>query len=214
MDDLFGNRRERGRVDLAEDAVLLPAYADGDLLYRLIEALAAQSPFRKYVTRSGFALSVAMSNCGSKGWVSDRRGYRYETIDPLTGKPWPPMPNAFVTLAHNAAREAGFTDFTPNACLINRYEAGTKMGLHQDKDEKDFAQPIVSVSIGLMARFQFGGSERNDPLVKHELHHGDVVVWGGKSRLNYHGIMPLKAGEHALTGPHRYNLTFRYASDS
>jgi alkylated DNA repair protein (DNA oxidative demethylase) len=213
MDDLFGDRRTRGPVALAEDALLLPAYADGALLYRLIEEVAAQAPFRKYVTRSGFSLSVAMSNCGSKGWVSDRRGYRYEALDPLTGKPWPPMPDGFMALAQNAAKEAGFTDFAPNACLINRYEVGTKMGLHQDKDEKDFAQPIVSVSIGLMARFQFGGAERSDPVLKYELHHGDVVVWGGKSRLHYHGIMPLKAGEHALTGPYRYNLTFRYASD-
>lgn len=211
MKDLFSSLEQREPVVMGPDALLLPDYANADHLFALIEEITAASPFRNYVTRSGFAMSVAMSNCGDLGWVSDRKGYHYERTDPLTAQPWPQMPAEFLELASRAAAKAGFNHFVPNACLINRYAVGAKMGLHQDKDEKDFEHPIVSVSIGLAARFQFGGLERSDPVVKYELGHGDVVVWGGKSRLYYHGIMPLKSGFHPRCGPYRYNLTFRYA---
>lgn len=157
-------------------------------------------------------MSVAMTNCGTYGWVTDRRGYRYERNDPETGRAWSPMPESFLSLAVSAAKEAGYPDFTPNACLINRYEPGAKMSLHQDKDEKDFSSPIVSVSLGLPATFQFGGLSRTDPVRKYQLQHGDVVVWGGPSRLFYHGILTLKDGLHEAVGRFRYNLTFRHAA--
>lgn len=156
-------------------------------------------------------MSVGMTNCGSLGWVTDRRGYRYEAEDPLSGQPWPAMPPVFRELAEQAAHQAGYPEFRPDACLINRYEPKAKMSLHQDKDEADFAQPIVSVSLGLPATFQFGGMHRSDPVAKIQLNHGDVVVWGGVDRLRYHGILPLKSGEHPRLGAVRVNLTFRRA---
>ena len=171
----------------------------------------SKSPFRNMITPGGFRMSVAMSNCGSLGWVTDRTGYRYSEIDPETTHPWPEMPQAFRTLAESAANEAGFPNFVPNACLINRYEPGTRLSLHQDKDERDFTQPIVSVSLGLPATFLFGGLERAGRVVRILLVHGDVVVWGGPARLRYHGVSPLQDGEHPLLGRVRYNLTFRKA---
>ena len=156
-------------------------------------------------------MSVAMTNCGDLGWVTDQQGYRYQPISPETLRQWPAMPDLFRTLAIHAAREAGFSDFMPDACLINRYQIGAKMSLHQDKDEEDFGQPIVSISLGLPAVFQFGGLERSDKTQRVNLPHGDIVVWGGPARLRYHGILPLKAGEHPLTGQYRFNLTFRKA---
>ena len=157
------------------------------------------------------AMSVAMTNCGAAGWVTDRRGYRYDPIDPLTGQPWPPMPAVFMELAQEAAGAAGFADFAPNACLINRYEPGTRLSLHQDRDERDFSAPIVSVSLGLPAVFLFGGAQRSDRPQRVLLRHADVVVWGGPARLNFHGVMPLKEGEHPLLGRRRLNLTLRKA---
>lgn len=210
MNDLFGALDRQQTVKMAEGAYLLQGRADADMLYRLILEVSETSPFRNFTTRSGFSLSVAMTNCGELGWVSDRRGYRYESIDPEMGNPWPQMPLAFSLLAADAAEQAGYSEFKPNACLINRYRPGSKMGLHQDKDEKDFTKPIVSVSVGLPARFQFGGMDRSDPVTKYALSHGDVVVWGGPSRLYYHGIMPIKEDHHPLCGEYRYNLTFRY----
>jgi alkylated DNA repair protein (DNA oxidative demethylase) len=156
-------------------------------------------------------MSVEMTNCGDVGWVSDRTGYRYETIDPLTNLAWPAMPALFAQLANGVAAQAGFTDFHPDACLINRYAMGSKMGLHQDRDEQDFAQPIVSVSLGLPITFNFGGGTRTSPTTKTELRHGDVVVFGGQSRLAFHGVGTLRRGQHSLTGPYRFNLTFRRA---
>ncbi len=180
-------------------------------LLSALEEVVAQSPFRHMVTSRGFRMSVAMSNCGPLGWVSDKTGYRYTSIDPETNRPWPEMPQAFRHLAESAAVAAGFLNFAPDACLINRYEPGTKLSLHQDKDERDFAQPIVSVSLGVPATFMFGGLGREDKTVRIPLLHGDVVVWGGPARLHYHGIAPLREGEHPRLGKRRYNLTFRKA---
>ena len=182
-----------------------------DELLSSLMLVVGQSPFRNMITPGGFRMSVAMSNCGTLGWVTDRTGYRYIGTDPETNRAWPEMPAIFRKLAESSANEAGFPNFAPDACLINRYEPGTKLSLHQDKDEHDFTQPIVSVSLGLSATFLFGGLERGDKTVRIPLVHGDVVVWGGSARLRYHGIGPLGEGEHPRLGRVRYNLTFRKA---
>lgn len=182
-----------------------------DALLADLTRIAADAPFRHMTTPGGFQMSVAMTNCGDVGWVTDRSGYRYDPCDPVSGKPWPAMPATFRDLADRASAHAGFAGFKPDACLINRYDPGAKLSLHQDKDEKDFDAPIVSVSLGLPATFLFGGLKRKDPQEKIELIHGDVIVWGGPSRLAYHGINPLKDGHHPKLGPHRINLTFRKA---
>jgi alkylated DNA repair protein (DNA oxidative demethylase) len=210
MTDLFPLE---SRQVLGDGAVLLRGRAlDLDrALLSAIEVIAAQSPFRHLMTPGGFQMSVAMTNCGRVGWVSDRSGYRYDPHDPETGAPWPAMPGLFRTLARTAAAEAGFDGFVPEACLVNRYEPGTRLSLHQDKDERNYDHPVVSVSLGLPATFQFGGLKRSDRPMKVPLHHGDVVVWGGPSRLVYHGVAALKDGEHPLTGRRRFNLTFRRA---
>jgi alkylated DNA repair protein (DNA oxidative demethylase) len=201
------------RQKLGDGAVLLRgrALADGEALLAAIEAIAARSPFRRMVTPGGFQMSVAMTNCGRVGWVTDRTGYRYDPRDPETATPWPAMPDLFRRLAREAARDAGFEGFAPEACLVNRYEPGTRLSLHQDKDEQNYDHPVVSVSLGLPATFQFGGLKRADRPIKVALQHGDVVVWGGPSRLVYHGVLALKDGEHPLTGRRRFNLTFRKA---
>jgi alkylated DNA repair protein (DNA oxidative demethylase) len=155
---------------------------------------------------------VAMTNCGTAGWVTDRTGYRYDSHDPQTGRPWPAMPGVFADLAAQAAARAGFEGFAPDACRINRYEPGVRLSLHQDKDERDLSAPIVSVSLGLPAVFLLGGLRRADPKCRVPLSHGDVVVWGGPARLRYHGVLPLEPGHHPLTGGHRINLTFRRAA--
>lgn len=217
--DLFDNQPEQNRLPLAEGAVLLhkfiqqnqAALQDEALLLNDVKLILEQSPFRHMITPGGFAMSVAMANCGKLGWVTDRKGYRYDTLDPNTGAPWPAMPASFLALAAQAALEAGFADFVPDACLINQYKPGARMGLHQDKDERDFNQPIVSVSLGVPATFLLGGFERADKTVKIQLNHGDVIVWGGASRLRYHGVLPLKAGHHPAFGSCRINLTFRKA---
>ena len=172
----------------------------------------ARAPFRHMITPGGFRMSVAMTNCGSLGWVTDRTGYRYDPIDPLSGLPWPQMPDVFLLLATGAAAQAGFSDFVPDACLINRYAPGARMSLHQDKNEQDFDQPIVSVSLGIPAVFLFGGLNRADKAIRVKLTHGDVVVWGGPARLRYHGVLPLKEGDDPLVDGHRINLTFRKAA--
>ena len=156
-------------------------------------------------------MSVAMSNCGDLGWVSDRSGYRYDTVDPESGKRWPVMPGSLLALARLAAARAGFSGFEPDACLVNRYEPGARLTLHQDRNERDFSEPIVSVSLGLPAMFLFGGPKRSDKTVRVPLVHGDVVVWGGAARLHHHGVLAIKDGMHALTGAFRINLTFRRA---
>lgn len=198
---------------LGPGALVLRGFAalPAELLAAEIQQIIAQAPFRHMETPGGFHMSVAMSNCGALGWVSDQSGYRYLAADPANALPWPPMPALFQQLAANAAAEAGFANFAPDACLINRYEVGARMSLHQDRDERDLTQPIVSVSLGLPAVFQFGGLKRSDPANRVTLTHGDVVVWGGVDRLRYHGVLALKAGEHPLLGACRLNLTFRKA---
>jgi alkylated DNA repair protein (DNA oxidative demethylase) len=201
------------REVMADGAVLLRGFVrphEAELLAALREVV-EQAPFRRMFTPGGHQMSVAMTNCGSAGWVTDRSGYRYDGIDPESGRAWPAMPAPFRGLARHAAEEGGFKNFAPDACLINRYEPGAKMSLHQDKDERDFGQPIVSVSLGLPAIFMFGGIKRSDKPKRYRLEHGDVVVWGGPSRLFFHGVAPLAEGEHAVLGRQRINLTFRRA---
>ncbi|MGF6177080.1 DNA oxidative demethylase AlkB [Ensifer sp. 4252] len=214
MTDLFAKLAvEPSRESIAEGATLLRGFAlslEGQILPAL-RSVIAEAPFRHMVTPGGYTMSVAMTNCGAAGWVTDRSGYRYDRLDPETGKPWPALPSSFLGLAIAAASEAGYPDFRPDACLINRYEPGARLSLHQDKDERDFSHPIVSVSLGLPATFQFGGPSRTDPIRKYALRHGDVVVWGGRSRLFYHGVTDLKEGEHETLGRMRINLTFRRA---
>jgi alkylated DNA repair protein (DNA oxidative demethylase) len=199
------------REAMAEGAVLLRGFArpfEAELLPAL-RAIVKQSPFRHPITPGGHRMSVAMTNCGNAGWVSDRTGYRYDAIDPESKQPWPAMPPVLRRLAADAADDAGFNGFAPEACLINRYVPGAKLSLHQDKDELDFAAPIVSVSLGLPAIFLFGGLMRADKTARYRVEHGDVVVWGGPSRLAYHGVAPLTDGEHPVLGRQRINLTFR-----
>jgi alkylated DNA repair protein (DNA oxidative demethylase) len=202
---------EDSEIPLAEGAVVLREFADGEELLPLVQAVAAAAPLRHLVTPGGYTMSVAMTNCGRLGWTSDRKGYRYSPVDPTTGLAWPAMPGAFLQLARMAAERAGFPGFVPEACLINRYAIGAKLTLHQDRDENNYDHPIVSVSLGVPAVFQFGGTKRTDPLKRVTLYHGDVVVWGGEARLAYHGIQPLKEATHPLTGACRWNLTFRKA---
>ena len=198
---------------IAPGAMLLRGFA-ADRAEALLQALApllVAAPLRHLVTPGGYTMSVAMSNCGALGWVSDRAGYRYDRIDPQSGQPWPPMPACLVDVAGRAAQAAGFEGFQPDACLINRYAPGSRMSLHQDKDERDMSAPIVSVSLGLPAVFLFGGLQRNQRPARYRLAHGDVVVWGGASRLAFHGVAPLAEGDHAQLGRQRLNLTFRRA---
>jgi alkylated DNA repair protein (DNA oxidative demethylase) len=182
----------------------------GELL-PAVAGIECAAPFRHMVTPGGFTMSVALTNCGALGWTTDRRGYRYTAVDPDSGKPWPAMPEVFARLASEAATAAGFDGFAPDACLLNRYTAGARLSLHQDKNERDFKAPIVSVSLGMRATFLFGGHRRTDATRKVSLQHGDVVVWGGVDRLRYHGVMPLDGEPHALLGGQRINLTFRKA---
>lgn len=198
---------------LAPGAMLLPGAAldTAPTLLRLIEDIAAVAPFRHMHTPGGGQMSVAMTGCGERSWITDGKGYRYSPNDPQTDRPWPSMPPLFRELAARAAAEAGFPDFAPDSCLINRYAAGARMGLHQDKDERDFSQPIVSISLGLPALFLFGGLRRSDPVQRVGLNHGDVLVWGGPARLFHHGIGPVRVGDHSLAGPFRFNLTLRRA---
>jgi len=212
--DLFADQPVEASAEaLSEGAIVLRQFASaiGEDLLLEVKRVTAAAPLRHMKTPGGHSMSVAMSCCGSLGWVTDARGYRYQAEDPDSGVPWPEMPAAFTDLARRAANAAGYTGFTPDACLINCYEPGAKMGLHQDKNEQDLSQPIVSVSLGLPQVFQFGGLTRSERPSNIPLSHGDVVVWGGPSRLRYHGVLTLKAGAHPLTGACRYNLTFRCA---
>jgi alkylated DNA repair protein (DNA oxidative demethylase) len=191
--------------------VLLRGFAttDAPMLVEEVERIAQAAEFRHLVTPGGYTMSVAMTNCGRVGWVSDRTGYRYDPVDPTTGTPWPAMPKVFLDVAVRAAAEAGFANYDPDACLINRYVAGAKLSLHQDRDEKDAWAPIVSVSLGLPAVFLWGGKRRSDRVRRLRLESGDIVVWGGPARFIYHGVAPLADGQHPLTGAARINLTFR-----
>ena len=188
------------------------ALAQTEDLLAAVHQITAQAPFRHLITPGGLRMSVAMTNCGKLGWVSDRSGYRYDPIDPESGQPWPAMPAAFAMLALDAAAAAGFSGFAPDACLINRYAPGTRLSLHQDRDEGNYAHPIVSVSLGIPAVFLWGGAQRADKARRVPLMHGDVMVWGGPARLRFHGVLPLPKACHPLTGSHRINLTFRKAS--
>ena len=198
---------------IAPGAVLLRGFACGvaDALAQGIKQVIASAPFRHLITPGGRTMSVGMTNCGALGWVSDRTGYRYERTDPLSGQPWPPMPAGFADMAARAAAEAGFDGFRPDACLINCYEPGARLSLHQDRDESDLRAPIVSVSLGLPATFLFGGLQRSDRPARWRLAHGDVAVWGGPSRLAFHGVAPLVDGDHPQLRRQRINLTFRRA---
>lgn len=211
LPDLFAD--DRRTVALAPGAAILGGFAldEAEALIAQIRRLSLVSPFRNMETRGGKQISVAMFNCGSIGWVSDRSGYRYDAIDPATGAPWPPLPLLFLDLAGRAAAALGFDGFVPDACLVNRYAPGTRLSLHQDMDERDRSAPIVSVSLGLPATFLWGGFRRGDRPSRHRLVHGDVVVWGGPSRMIFHGVGELKDGTHPFTGALRYNLTFRKA---
>ncbi len=205
---------ERARAwsePICPGATVLRGFArprEGAILAAL-EDVTSAAPYRHMITPGGFRMSVAMTNCGSFGWVSDASGYRYDSLDPDTDRPWPPMPESFLRLARDAAAHAGFAEFEPDACLVNRYAPGAKLSLHQDKDERDFAQPIVSLSLGLPAVFLFGGQRRNERPLRVPLTHGDVVAWGGPARLRYHGVLPIEDGLHASMGAYRINLTFR-----
>lgn len=196
---------------LGEGAWVLREYANAhiDPILEALGQIRRQSPFRHMITPGGYTMSVGLTCCGLVGWTADRKGYRYAEIDPETGQPWPPMPDVFLTLAQAAARRCGYDEFEPDSCLINRYVPGARLSLHQDKDEADFSAPIVSVSLGMPALFQFGGHKRSDRPEKIPLFHGDVVVWGGPDRLRYHGVLPLKDNPHPLLGSNRINLTFR-----
>ena len=196
---------------IVDGVLLLPGFADTACVYPCIEQIAETAPFRHMLTPGGHAMSAAMTNCGPLGWVSDRRGYRYAPADPVTGEPWPDMPDALRRIAVEAAALAGFADFDPDACLINRYEPGARMGLHQDKDEADFGQPVVTLSMGLPATFQLAGARRTGPSRDILLQDGDVLVLGGPARCHYHGIRPIGEGTHPTIGRRRISLTFRRA---
>lgn len=211
--DLFGGPAPGERERLGAQAFVLRGFALPfiDELLPAIAGIEAASPFRQMQTPGGHTMSVALTNCGELGWVTDRRGYRYSRIDPQSDRPWPAMPDSFARLARTAAAEAGFPGFEPDACLLNRYLPDSRMSLHQDKNERDFGAPIVSVSLGMTATFLFGGHQRADRAARVALYHGDIVVWGGKDRMRYHGIMPLKGSAHPVLGTQRINFTFRKA---
>jgi alkylated DNA repair protein (DNA oxidative demethylase) len=198
---------------LGDGAIVLRGFAldCAEPLWHSIQTILTQAPLRHMETPGGLRMSVATSSCGPLGWVSDRRGYRYSATDPRNDQPWPAMPDTLLRLAREAAASAGFAGFAPDACLINRYAPGARLSLHQDRDEHSMGHPIVSVSLGVPAVFLFGGARRADKPRRVPLQHGDVVVWGGPSRLNFHGVLPLAEDEHPLTGPYRVNLTLRTA---
>jgi alkylated DNA repair protein (DNA oxidative demethylase) len=211
--DLFTSAAIHEQIQIAHQTWLFKGFAlaQETALLKEIAQVTAQSPFRQMTTPNGYSTSAALSNCGSFGWVSDHAGYRYQAMDPLSRQLWPAMPDAFLRLATDAASAAGFRNFHPNSCLINQYLVGAKLSLHQDKNELDFSQPIVSISLGISAIFLFGGQERNDLTQKIRLEHGDVMVWGGVDRLRYHGVRQIKQDSHPLLGERRINLTFRKA---
>ncbi len=214
--DLFAEQdlQQPARVErIGDQAYVLRGFALPALtqLLAALDGVLRQSPLRQMQTPGGFTMSARLSSCGDLGWASDRDGYRYSPVDPLSAQPWPALPAAFLTLARTAAEAAGFNGFVPDACLINSYAPGAKMSLHQDKNERSFTAPIVSISLGLPATFQFGGFQRSAPTQRISLFHGDIVVWGGVDRLRYHGVLPIKPGHHSLLGEQRINITLRQA---
>lgn len=211
--ELFDSPPRQLREFIGKEAVVLRGFAldEAEELFRCVLDVEAEAPFRKMETRGGFEMSVGMTNCGDLGWTTDRRGYRYTDTDPQTGRKWPKLPARFLDLGKRAAVAAGFLGFEPDACLINEYLPGSRLSLHQDKNEKDYTQPIVSVALGVPATFLFGGMERTDKTMRVRLTHGDVTVWGGVDRLRYHGVLPIKSAPHPLVGERRINITFRKA---
>lgn len=213
MRDLFSDIANEESLAMGPSAFVLPGFAldQESVLIEGLASLQQQTSFRHMVTPNGFTMSLALINCGTLGWTSSRFGYRYMSIDPVTGKPWPAIPEGFVEIASEAARAAGFDHFEPNACVINRYLPGAKLSLHQDKHERDMRHPVVTLSLGMTATFLFGGMERGDPTRRVELHHGDAAVWGREDRLRYHGVMPLGDLKHPVMGNQRFSITFRKA---
>lgn len=211
--DLFANHNAGERDILGPGTTVLRGFAlpEVDAILAAIDTVVRAAPPRHMMTPGGRAMSAALTNCGPLGWASDRQGYHYTGIDPTTGQPWPALPPALATLAETAAARAGYAGFAPDACLINHYAPGARMGLHQDRDERDLAAPIVSVSLGMTATFLFGGLRRSDPAVRIRLEHGDVVIWGGPDRLRFHGVAPVRGHAHPRLGEQRINLTFRKA---
>ena len=211
--ELFDTVKEAKLEPLGMRAFVLRRFAlpRVDSLLGSLAAIEHVSPFRHMITPGGYSMSAALTNCGALGWTTDRRGYRYTRNDPMTLRPWPAMPDALALLAREAAKAAGFDGFLPDACLVNRYTPGARLTLHQDRNERDFAAPIVSVSLGMTATFLFGGLKRTQRTAKVPLHHGDVAVWGAEDRLRYHGVMPLEDEPHPVLGSQRINLTFRKA---
>ncbi len=211
MADLFSNARP-SKQEIYSDMFLLANFCDGQLLLKQINQIVKEASFRKMMTPNGHQTGIALTNCGDYGWVSDIHGYRYSKVDPLNHQPWPLMPEEFIKIANHAATKAGYENFIPDACLINYYPIGSRLNSHQDKNEKDFKQPIVSVSIGLPATFQIFGRERSGKPINVQLYDGDVMVWGGKSRLAYHGINTIKSDPHNPNLTERINITFRKAN--
>ncbi|MGY2440201.1 DNA oxidative demethylase AlkB [Pseudomonas sp. SDO52101_S400] len=212
--DLFADTEQPHRAEqIGEQSWVLRSFALPRIeqLLPALESVIEHAPLRHMMTPGGFSMSVATSSCGALGWITDRSGYRYSAEDPLSHQPWPEMPEVFRELAQAAAKQVGFSDFTPDSCLINRYVPGAKMSLHQDKDEHSYAAPIVSLSLGLPAMFLFGGFARSNKSQRISLLHGDIVIWGGVDRLRYHGVLPIKYGRHPQLGEQRFNLTFRTA---
>ncbi|WP_434589080.1 DNA oxidative demethylase AlkB [Pseudomonas sp. R4-83] len=217
--DLFADHEpvQQARAEqIGEQAWVLRGFAlpQVDRLLPELDTVLAAAPLRHMVTPGGFSMSVGTSSCGRLGWITDRRGYRYSSVDPFSGLAWPALPAGFTDLAHTAAEQAGFADFAADSCLINQYVPGAKMSLHQDKDEKAYAAPIVSLSLGLPAMFLFGGFQRSDKCQRIPLLHGDMVIWGGVDRLRFHGVLPIKPGYHPRLGERRINLTFRVAGSA
>jgi len=211
MTDLFSNSRPI-KEEIYPDLFILANFVKTAPLLKAVDEITKSSPFRKMMTPNGHYTGIALTNCGQWGWTSDSQQYQYSKIDPQTNQYWQPMPEVFYSLANKAAKFAGFDNFQPDACLINRYLIGDKLGSHQDKNEADFSQPIVSVSIGLSAVFQIFGKQRSGIATNYRLQDGDIAVWGNSARLAYHGVRTLAADplNHHLT--QRINITFRKAS--
>lgn len=214
--DLFAEQdlQQPARVErISDQAFALRGFAlpKAKELLAALNSVLLQAPLRQMQTPGGYTMSARLSSCGALGWTTDRDGYHYSPLDPLSARPWPAMPGVFLALAAAAASSAGFSGFVPDSCLINAYAPGAKMSLHQDKNERCHTAPIVSISLGLPAIFQFGGFERSDPTQRIALFHGDIMVWGGVDRLRYHGVMPIKPGHHSLLGEQRINITLRQA---
>ena len=214
--DLFAEQdlQQPARVErISDQAFALRGFAlpKAKELLAALDSVLLLAPLRQMQTPGGYTMSARLSSCGALGWTTDRDGYHYSPLDPLSARPWPAMPGVFLALAAAAASSAGFSGFVPDSCLINAYAPGAKMSLHQDKNERCHTAPIVSISLGLPAIFQFGGFERSDPTQRIALFHGDIMVWGGVDRLRYHGVMPIKPGHHSLLGEQRINITLRQA---